>query len=163
MQVKTPLELAFGRRPRDVVSIENSTPSHLTADLSPSELTDRQIQQLAMKSYLEVRQSDDVRRVLAQRLLPSQGLFQAGDRVYYWQFDPNKIKHGIKQGKWILGKVIHQDGPLCQIDIGNTVVRVNLSNLIRDHDDWHDIPVLLVEREDAESLAQAHGIANNDE
>ena len=98
---KTPLELAFGRRPRDVVSIENSTPSQLTAEFSPSELTDRQLQKLAMKSYLEVRQRDDVRRDLAQNLLPSQGPFQAGDRVYDWQVDPNKIKHGIKQGKWI--------------------------------------------------------------
>ena len=47
---KTPLELAFGRRPRDVVSIENSTPSQLTAELSPSELTDRQLQKLVTKS-----------------------------------------------------------------------------------------------------------------
>ena len=78
----TPLELAFGRRPRDVVIIVNSIPSQLTAELSPSELTDKQLQTLAMKSYLEVRQRDDVRRDLAQRLLPSQGPLQTSDRAY---------------------------------------------------------------------------------
>ena len=41
---KTPLELAFGRRPRDVITVENSNPEQLSHDLSRPEITDQKLQ-----------------------------------------------------------------------------------------------------------------------
>merc|ERR1712016_129643 len=38
---KTPLELAFGRRPRDVITVENSNPEQLSHDQSKPEITDQ--------------------------------------------------------------------------------------------------------------------------
>ena len=78
---KTPLELAFGRRPRDVITVENSNPEQLSHDQSKPEISDQQLQTIAMKTYLEARQRDDIKKDLAQRLMPSDGPFSPGDLV----------------------------------------------------------------------------------
>ena len=109
---KTPLELAFGRRPRDVITVENSNPEQLSHDQSKPELSDQKLQKLAMKTYLEARQRDDIKKDLAQRLMPSDGPYSPGDLVYYWQSDPSKLKHGKAYGKWIRGTVTSQTGAI---------------------------------------------------
>jgi hypothetical protein len=98
---KTPLELAFGRRPRDILTLENSNPEQLSSTPSAPELNDQKLQKLAMKTYLEARQREDIRKDLASRLMPSDGPFSVGACFFYWQADPNKIKHGVAAGKWI--------------------------------------------------------------
>ena len=68
---KTPLELAFGRRPRDLFVLENSNPEQLTTPGTDTEAKDQELQKLAMKSYLEARQQEDLRKGIASKLLPS--------------------------------------------------------------------------------------------
>ena len=82
-----------------------------------------------MKSYLEARQRADLRRDIAARLLPTEGPYSPGDRVYYWQVDNSKIKHGVTSGRWHKARVLSQEGAICVIDTGTTVLRVNQSKL----------------------------------
>ena len=82
-----------------------------------------------MKAYLEARQRADLRRDIAARLLPTEGPYSPGDRVYYWQVDKSKIKHGTTSGRWFKARVLYQEGAICVIDTGTTVLRVNQSNL----------------------------------
>ena len=89
---KAPLELAFGRRPVDVITVENSTPSQLTAEFGQSDVLAQQTRRLAMEAYLKARQSEDLRRDIASSLHFSDGPFQVGDKIWYWKEDPSKIK-----------------------------------------------------------------------
>ena len=81
--------------------------------------------------------------------MPSDGPFSVGEHVFYWQQDPNKIKHGVAARKWIRGKIIGQEGAICIIDTGTAIIRVNQSKLRKDHDDWHDVPVPIAEEEES--------------
>ena len=78
---------------------------------------------------MEAHQRADIRRDLAARLLPTEGPFRPGDRVYYWQIDNSKIKHGTTFGQWYNAMILPQEGAICVIDIGSTVLRVNQSEL----------------------------------
>ena len=80
---KTPVELAMGRRPRDIITVEHEDPENLTTKQSQAESDVAKDQQLAMKAYLEARQREDLRRDLASRLMPTDGPFNIGDTVYY--------------------------------------------------------------------------------
>ena len=73
----TPLELAFGRRPRDIVTPENSDPAQLTGEPSDVEAT----AQAAMRACSAARQALDLRRDLAARLNMSEGPFSVGKRL----------------------------------------------------------------------------------
>jgi hypothetical protein len=84
------------------------------------------------KSYLEARQRADLRRDIAARLLPTEGPYSPGDRVYDWQVDKSKIKHGVTSGRWYKGRVLSQEGAICVIDTGTTVLRVNQSRLRKE-------------------------------
>ena len=56
---KTPIELALGRRPPDIVTLENANPAQLTdKPLEADEIVNR-IRTLALNSYLKARQSED--------------------------------------------------------------------------------------------------------
>ena len=85
-----------------------------------------------MTSYLEARQRADLRRDIAARLLPTEGPYSPSDRVYYWQVDNNKLKHGVTSGRWFKATVLSQEGAICAIDTGTTVLRVNQSKLRKD-------------------------------
>ena len=63
----TSLELAFGRRPAELVQLAIATPQ-LTIPKFEEELTAGQIRLLSQQSYQEARESEDVRRDLAQHL-----------------------------------------------------------------------------------------------
>ena len=78
---RTPLELAFGRRPHDVLAPENAEPNQLTGNPTDQEVTARAVRELANKAYQEARQSDDLRRDLAARLSMSEGPFMLGEKV----------------------------------------------------------------------------------
>ena len=89
--------------------------------VSSLEQMDQTVQKLAMKSYLEARQSADLRRDITSRLLPTDGPFTASDRVYYWQVDKSKMKHGATSGRWFKARVLSQEGAICVIGAGTTV------------------------------------------
>ena len=140
---KTPLELAFGRRPPDILDAETSSPQQLTTENLPADERVKQLQQLAMKCHLEARQAKDIRQDIASSLRFSHGPFSVGDKVWYFEHDPNKIKGGKKEGSWTRAKVIGVDGSMIGIDLGNRIIRVNESKLRKDHDHFSDINVPL--------------------
>ena len=65
---KTPLELAMGRRPRDLLDPATMNPEQLTSTPSKQDLLNEEIQKLAMRTHLEVQQREDIRRDLADRM-----------------------------------------------------------------------------------------------
>ena len=96
----TPSELAVGRRPADVIGVDNADPAQLTAEVPSHEVTIEACRKVAMKAYLEARQSEDLRRDIASKLQFSDGPFYPGDRIYYWNPAAGKIKpdlHGSKE------------------------------------------------------------------
>ena len=127
----TRIELVFGRRPADVQSIENMTPPQLTSEVPEPERQIVAMRTLAMKKYLEARQSDDLRRDISTRLQLSDG-------------NKSKIKSdGSHSGKWIEGKVISCDGSMIGIDLGTRIIKVNQSKLRKDHNPIEDVGVPL--------------------
>ena len=54
----TTFELAFGRRPADLIQLDVATPTQLTIDRNEEELTAIQIKQLSKQAFQEARQSD---------------------------------------------------------------------------------------------------------
>ena len=93
---------------------------------------DQTLQKLAMTYYLEARQRADLRRDIAARLIPTEGPYSAGGRVYYWQVDNSKINHGVTSGRWFKARVLSQEGAICVIDTGTIVLRVNQSKLRKE-------------------------------
>ena len=69
------LEMAFGRRPAYLLYQDNMSPEQLTASLPSPEKSIDALRTLAMKSYLEAKQSDDLRRDMSARLQLSNGPF----------------------------------------------------------------------------------------
>jgi len=61
----TPLELATGRRPPDLLDVEPLTPEQLTLTAPSSEKTASTLKRLASKAHLQTRQADDLKRDLA--------------------------------------------------------------------------------------------------
>ena len=134
---KTPLELAFGRKPMDLLDVENMTPEQLTADVPEAERKAAVLMRLAMKAHLEARQLQDLKHDIAKNLSPSDGPYDAGQKVFWWRHDQTKSKPG---GVWVRAKVIRQQGAIVALDTGKEVVRVNQSWIRKDHDEWHDVP-----------------------
>ena len=93
----------------------------MSALVSSQDQMDQTIHKLAMKYYLEARPRAYLRIYIAARLLPTEGPFSAGDRVYYWQMDKNKIKRGTTSGRGFKARVLSQEGAICVIDSGTTV------------------------------------------
>ena len=157
----TPIEMAFGRRPADVVGPDTQNPAELTADVPAPEASVKALRHVAMKAYLEARQSADLRQDIASRLRLSDGPFVPGDRVYYWTQDQSKIKSdGTHGGKWIKGRILTAEGSMANIDLGTRVIKVNISKLRKDHNPVEDVdvpldPTALYLNTDAERLDPA--------
>ena len=140
----SPIEMAFGRRPADVVGPDVQSPGELTAGIPAPEAATHALRHLAMKSYLEARQSADLRQDIASRLRLSDGPFVPGDKIYYWTEDKSKIKSdGSHGGKWIKGKILTAEGSMANIDLGTRVIKVNISKLRKDHNPLEDVQVPL--------------------
>lgn len=125
ISVYSPLEIATGRRPPDLVDVETSNPEHLTSEPPEEVMSTLALQRLAVRAHQEARQSADLRHDTARRTLPSDGPYRQGDEVLYWLQESGKFKD---KGKWILH--IHTD---------KAVIRVNQSKVRRDHDEWHGV------------------------
>ena len=87
-----------------LVRLKTHHPEQLSVPVSSLEQMDQTLQNMAMKSYL-ARQRADLRRDIAARLLPTEGPYSPGDRVYYWQVDNSKIKHVVTSGRWYKARV----------------------------------------------------------
>ena len=135
----TPIELAFGRRPADLTAIELMNPAQLTTEAPAPERQIEALRSLAMRKFLEAKQSDDLRRDIASKLQLSDGPFFPGDKVYYWTEDKSKIKSdGSHGGKWIKGKLVSVDGSMVGVDLGTRIVKVNISKIRKDHNPIED-------------------------
>ena len=162
----TPLELAFGRHPRDVLTPENAGPAQLTGEPTDVEATAQAVKELAIRAYSAARQALDLRRDLAARP-PS---FCIGENVYYWNSATNKrtqgdlSRHKTADGKstggWIKGKIVSTGtGAMVGVDLGTRIVRENASKLRRNADAFSDIQVPLapLEAPKPEEAAIAEG------
>ena len=126
----TPLELAFAKRPADLIQLDVATPTQLTIDRSEKELTAIQIKQLSKQAFQEAR---DIRRDLAQNLRMSSKPLQVKDKVFYWQEDKSKIRSdGSKGGIWLEGKVISIEGAMVGLDLGTRLIKVNMTKVRKD-------------------------------
>ena len=103
----------------------------------PRDATLNELRKLALKAHLEARQSADLRRDLARRVLPSDGPYAHGDRVFVWIDDKAKYK---AVGRWARARVISQNGAIVTVETDKAVLRVN-HFFRRDNDPWHDVPL----------------------
>ena len=134
----SPIELATGRRPTPLFDPENATPTQLTTENTCAEdYQDQKIKALALRAHIAAKQDMDLRADLARRILPSEGPFEPGERVFYW-VQNNSLKAG---GKWIPAKVLRHEGPMVLLEDQNRVVKLNQSKIIKDRDAFHDIPL----------------------
>ena len=91
-------------------------------------MTAIQIKQLSKQAFQEARQSEDIRRDLAQNLRMSSKPLQVKDKVFYWQEDKSKIRSdGSKGGIWLKGKVISIEGAMVGLDLGTRLIKVNMT------------------------------------
>ena len=67
----SPLEIATGRRPPDLLDIETSDPAQLSVDPLPEDKTQLDLQRLALRAHQEARQAADLRHDMAKRTMPS--------------------------------------------------------------------------------------------
>ena len=133
----TPVELATGRRPTDHSDLELMKPDQLSAVDLPRDATLNELRKLALRAHLEGRQSADLRRDLARRVLPD-GPYAHGDRVFVWIDDKAKYE---AVGRWARARVISQNGAIVTVETDKAVLRVNQSKVRRDYDPWHDVPL----------------------
>ena len=117
---KTPMELALGRKPRDLLD---------PASMNP-------------ESHLEVQQREDICRDLAERMKFVPPDLRAGENVFYWQEDPSKIQQGRKSGKWLKVETIAVKGSMAVVNTGATLFHANISKLRRPLDtlDLEELP-----------------------
>ena len=109
------MELAMGRKPRDLLDPASMNPEQLTSTPTKQDLLKEEIQKLAMKTHLEVQQREDIRRDPAERMKFGPPDLRTGEHVFYWQKDPSKIQQGRKSGKWLRGEIIAINGPVSVI------------------------------------------------
>ena len=110
-----------------------STPTQLTIDRNEEELTAIQIKQLSKQAFQEARQSEDIRRDLAQNFRMSSKPLQLKDKVFYSQEDKPEIRSdGSKGGIWLKGKVISLEGAMVGPDLGTRLIKVNMTKVRKD-------------------------------
>ena len=139
---KTPVELAMGRRPRDLMHLASMNPEQLTSTPTRQDLLNEEIQKLAMKTHLEVQQLEDIRRDPAEGMKFVPPDLRVGEQVFYWQEDPSKIQQERKSGKWLRVEIIAVKGPIVVINTGTSIFQVNASKLRRllDTVDLEELP-----------------------
>eukprot|EP00439_Symbiodinium_sp_Y106_P025095 s4272_g3.t1 len=94
-----------------------------------------------MRAHHEAPQSLDLRKDLARRVMPSDGPYQKGDRVFVWDMRESKKKKSERA--WARGIVVSQEGAMVLVEVHRAVLRVNQSKVRRDGDPWHDVAIPL--------------------
>ena len=120
------MELAVGRRPRDLMDPASMNPKQLTSTPTKQDLLNEEIQKLAMKTHLEVQQREDIGRYLAERMKFVPPDLRTGEKVFYWQEDPSKLQQGLKSRKWLKVEIIAVRGPMVVISTGASIFQVNI-------------------------------------
>ena len=128
---KTLMELAMGRRPKDLMDPASMNPEQLTSTSTKQDFPNEEIQKVAMKTHLEVKQREDIRRDLAERMKFVPPDLRVGEQVLYWEEDPSKIQQGRTSGKWLRVEIIAVKGPMVVINTGASIFQVNASKLRR--------------------------------
>ena len=105
------MELAMGRRPRDLLDPASRNPEQLTSTPTKQNLLNEEKQKLAMTTHLEVQQREDIRRDLAERMKLVPPDLRTGEHVFYWQEDPGKIEQGRKSGKLLMVEITALKAP----------------------------------------------------
>ena len=67
-----------------------------------------------MKAHLEARQSADLKKDLAKRVMPSDGPYTKGEKVFVWHKDDNKKK---SEGVWMRGTAVSQEGAMVLVQL----------------------------------------------
>ena len=128
---KPPLELAFGRKPRDLLDLATMDPQQLTNRPRAADKDNEELQKLTMKTHLEIQQREDIRRDLAETMWFATPDLVPGEKAYYWQDDSSKIKIGRKSGSWIRTTIVAISGSMATINNGTSVLQVNVTRLRR--------------------------------
>ena len=128
------MELAMGRRPRDLMDPASMNPEQLTSTPTEQDLLDEEIHMLAMKTQLEVQQREDLRRDPAEGMKFAPPDTRAGEQVFYGQEDPSKIQQGRTSGKWLKVEIIAVKGPMVVVNTGTSIFQTNTSRLRRPLD-----------------------------
>ena len=152
----SPLEIATGRRPPDLLDIETSDPAQLSIEPLVEDRTQQELQRLALKAHQEARQAADLRHDMAKRAMPSDGPYKPGEKVFVWMSPANAnsiSSKALRKERWIRGTVISQEGAMVNIQVDNAVMRVNQSKVRRDHVEWHDVAVPGLDNPDPAPLA----------
>ena len=95
------MEIAAGRRPPDLFDVETGTPEQLSAEPPEEDRTMLQLQRIALRAHQEARQALDLSKDIARRVMPSDGPYSLGDKVFVWMKDESKSKkkaEGIWEG-----------------------------------------------------------------
>jgi len=116
----SPLEIATGRGPPDLLDIETSDPAQLSVDPLREDRTQQELQRLALKAHQEARQAADRRHDMARRTLPSDGPYKPGDKVFVWTSPVNAnsiASKAWKKERWVRGTVISQEGAMVNVHV----------------------------------------------
>ena len=90
---KTLMELAMGRRPRDLMDPASMNPEQLTSTPTKQDLLNEEIHKLAVKTHLQVQQRGDILRDLAERMKFVPPDLRAREHVcFFWQEDPSPAR-----------------------------------------------------------------------
>ena len=128
----SPLEIATGRRPPDLLDIETSDPAQLSVEPLAEDRTQQELQRLALKAHQEARQAADLRHDMAKRTWPSDGPYNPGGKVFVWSAPANAnsiAPKALRKEGWIRGTVISQEGSMANVHVDNAVMRVNQSKI----------------------------------
>ena len=136
---QTPIRIAFGHDPPEIVDLESKTPPQICTAPTQSDVNDELVRRLSRDAHNENRQADDIRRDLAERLHSSGvGPLNPGEAVWYWDRDQSKIRGG----EWIRSRVIAVGKPpMVMIELSGQAVQVNQSKLRKNPDPWHDVVI----------------------
>ena len=120
-------------------------PDQLSGVNLPRDATLQELKKLALRAHLEARQSADLRRDLARCVLPSDGPYAHGDRVFVWIDDKAKYK---AIGRWARARVIAKNGAIVDVETDKAVLRVNQSKvrvLVINGNGLHHVAIIIRE------------------
>ena len=118
---KTPMELAMGKRSRDLMDPASMNPEQLTSTPTKQDLLSEEIQVLVMKTNLEVQQREDFRRDLAEKMAFVPPDLRVEEQVFHWQEDPSKFQQGRQSGTLSIAEIRAVQGSMVIIRIGASV------------------------------------------
>ena len=125
-------QLVFGQNP-NLPNVMSDNPPALQGSTNSEILTTHiNAMHTARKAFIESESSKRVRRALRHKIQACEQRFRNGDRVYY------KKKGNIDY----LGpaQVIFQDGKVVFVRQGGIFVRVSSNHLIKDKNEFVDLP-----------------------